>query len=76
VVGDQANVLPTQWSEFLGFENVEADLHASGATRVFRGVGGRAKYATRGEGNHHCSGARQQLHSSRHWDHPSPSKQQ
>jgi hypothetical protein len=28
VVGDQANVLPVQWSEFLGFENVETDLHA------------------------------------------------
>ncbi len=76
VVGDQANVLPAQWSEFLGFENVEADLHASGATRVFRGASGRVKCAARGEGNRHRSGARQHLHSSRHWDHPSPLKQQ
>jgi hypothetical protein len=43
---------------------------------MFRGAGGRVKCATRGEGNHHCSGARQQLSSSSHGDHPSPLKHQ
>ena len=47
VIGDQADVLAAQRSEFFGFENVEAELHASGATRSVLWLRARASIAQR-----------------------------
>jgi len=59
VIGDQANVFSTKRGELLGFENVEADLHAGCVTRVFgrlRGGGGgeqgQANYKFERRGKH------------------------
>jgi hypothetical protein len=41
VIGDQSDVLSTEWREFLNFKEIEAGLHARGAARMFRGSAGR-----------------------------------
>jgi hypothetical protein len=44
VIGDEADVLAAQGREFLDFQDVEAGLHAAGATAFRSRAGRRAEF--------------------------------